>query len=55
MVEWIDLKLYDHVSIIIMHLPIKQIGQWMHQSREKVKMAEGDGGRFLENRALEFA
>lgn len=32
----------------------KKIGQWMHGSREKLKMAEGDGGRFLGNRALQL-
>jgi len=26
----------------------------MHRSREKLKMVEGDGGRFLGNHALEF-
>ena len=26
----------------------------MHESREKIKMAESDGGQFLENHALEF-
>lgn len=38
-----------------MHLPIKQFGQWMHECREKLKMAEGDGGRFLGNSALAFS
>ena len=27
----------------------------MHEFREKLKIVEGDGGRFLGNRALEFA
>ena len=27
----------------------------MHGSQEKLKMAEGDGGRFLGNCALEFS
>jgi len=27
----------------------------MHRYREKIKMAEGDGGLFLGNHALEFA
>jgi len=35
--------------------PYKNFGQWMHESREKLKMAEGDGGQFLGNRALEFS
>jgi len=38
-----------------MDLPLKYIGQWIHEYREKIKMFVGDGGRFLKNCALEFA
>jgi len=44
MVELIVLKFFEHISIILMHLPIKKFGQWMHKSREKLKMVEVDGG-----------
>lgn len=53
MVEWIDLNFSDRVTIILMNLPIKLLGQWMHESREKLKMDLG-GGQFLEKCALEF-
>ena len=34
---------------------MKQLFKWMHEYCENAKMAVGDGGRFLENCALEFA
>jgi len=33
---------------------MKQIFKWMHEYQENLKMVVGDGGRFLENYALEF-
>jgi len=54
MVDRIDLKLGEHVSIIPMHLPIKNLGQWVHEYQEKLKMDIGDGGPFLEKCAQEF-
>ena len=53
-VHWNLLRLLGHVTIIHMHLPMKQIFKWMYGYLENAKMAEGDGGQFLGNCALEF-
>ncbi len=55
MIDWIDLKFGECIYIIIMNLPIKHLGQRMHESREKIKMNIGYGGQFLEMCELEFA
>ena len=34
---------------------MKQVLKWMHGYGENAKMADGDGGGFLGNRALEWA
>lgn len=54
-IDQIDLKLFEHVSIIIMNLPYQNCGQWMYRFQEILKMAEGDRGQFLRNCALELA
>ena len=54
-VDRFDLKLGEHVTTIIMHLPYQIRHQWMHGFREKWKMAEDFRGRFLGNRASESA
>ena len=54
-VDRFDLKLGEHVTTIIMHLPFQIRDQWMHGFREKWKMAEEFRGRFLGNRASESA
>ena len=54
MVDWIEMKFCEHVYIILMHLPIKHLGQWMHEYGEKLKIIGGDCGQFLKKCALEF-
>ena len=54
-VHWNFLKYLWHVTIIHMHLPMKQLLKWMHKYRENEKMVVGDGGQFLEMCAPEFA
>ena len=53
--HWNWLKLLGHVTMIHMHLPMKQDFKWMQEYGENAKMAEGDGGQFLGNLALEFS
>jgi len=43
-VPWNLLKLLGHVTIIHMHLVMKQPFNCMHGYRENEKMAIGDGG-----------
>ena len=49
------LKLLGKVTINHMHLPMKQVLKRMHRYGENGKMADGDGGQFLGNRAPELA
>jgi len=54
-VLWNWLKLLGHVTIIHMHLPMKQVFKWIHGYGENAKLVKGDGGQFLGNHALEVA
>ena len=53
--HWNLLKFLGHVTIIHMHLPMKQNFKWMYRYQENSKMDVGDGGQFLGNRVQEFA
>lgn len=54
MVNSIDLNFFEHVAIILMHLPIQNLSN-VYTNFKKKKMVVGDGGWFLEKYALEFA
>ena len=54
MIDQIDLKLSEHVSIVIKHLPQQNCDQRMYRYREKLKMAYYRG-QFLRNRELKSA
>ncbi len=53
-VQWNGLKFLGHVTIIHVHLPMKQSSKWMHEYGENSKIIVRDGSQFLENCALEF-
>ena len=47
-------KFIGYVTIISMHLPMKQLFKWMHEYRENSKIVVGDGGRFVKKCVLEI-
>jgi len=55
MVNQINLKLVEHVSIIIIHLPYQNCDQWMHKFQEKWKMDKYFRDQFLGNCASKLA